>query len=178
MRGLSQVMIIKVVLAVLLVCASAYVSVTLPISENGIPFTAQSLAIFVVAGLFRPKVFLLIICAYLIAGVAGLPVFAEGSSGWAKITGGSGGFLYGFVFSGWVISYLLSQLDRVTLSRSVGVMLLGTLVLFVFGLGHLAVKFGLEKALEYGFYPFWKMALVKAVLAALILFSVMKFNKV
>ncbi len=149
---------------------SAYTSFTIPVIETGIPFTAQSLVIFVAAGLLKPTNFLAAIILYLILGVAGLPVFAEGSSGWSRIVGSSGGFLYGFIFSGLVISYCASTLEEKTFPKLIGLMILGTGVLFVFGLGHLSYKFGIEKALEYGLYPFWKMALVKAILAGIAVF--------
>lgn len=156
----------------LLLClvASAYISVTLPISEKGIPFTAQSLAVFVIAALVRPREFLLIITAYLFLGIVGFPVFAEGTAGWEKIIGGSGGFLYGFLFSGLVISYLVDRESKNSFWSMILTMIIGTIVLFTFGLGHLTMKYGLVKAIEYGLTPFWMMALVKAGLAGILVF--------
>lgn len=155
------------VIALLTLIVSAYISITLPISEKGIPFTAQSLVVFVIAGLFKPGHTAAIIGSYLLLGLVGLPVFAEGTAGWEKLAGASGGFLYGFLIAGVVISLLTKTVE----SEKSGVlmaMLIGTVVLFIFGLGQLCYKFGWSKALEYGFYPFWKMALVKALLAALV----------
>ena len=161
---------IPYLVSLLLISLSAYISVTLPISEKGIPFTAQSLMIFVVAGLLKPRMFLAVIISYLLLGIAGLPIFAEGTSGWAKIVGSSGGFLYGFVISGLAISYGLKSSNKSSLVKVSGIMIIGTICLFVCGLGHLAMKFGYAKALEYGLYPFWKMALLKAFLAAIAVF--------
>lgn len=160
----------KFVLALLALIASAYISITLPISEKGIPFTAQSLMVFYLAGIFKPKTIGLIILSYLLLGSLGLPVFAEGSSGWSKLTGASGGFLYGFLFSGLVISSMIGKSGKVKMSTVLWAMLLGTIVLFCCGLGQLSYKFGWSKALEYGFYPFWIMALVKAGIAAFLVF--------
>ena len=159
------------VLALLLLIASAYISVTLPISEKGIPFTAQSLVVFIIAGLFKPKSSGLIILAYLLLGLIGLPVFAEGSAGWEKLAGASGGFLYGFLFAGIAISMIIIGNTSSFMLVFIA-MLLGTIILFFFGLGQLTYKFGWEKALEYGLYPFWQMALVKALLAALVVLAV------
>ena len=160
----------KGALSLIAIIVSAYVAITLPISE-GIPFTAQSLVIFIVAGLLRPRLYFLVIISYLLLGSVGAPVFAEGSSGWEKIKGGSGGFLYGFLFSGWVISQL-SHSGSTNLVRILVIMMVGTVVLFTFGVGHLTVKFGFEKALDYGFHPFWKMGLVKAALAGIVVYGV------
>jgi len=133
------------------------------------------LVVFILAGLLRPKDFFIAITSYLILGIAGAPVFAEGSSGWSKVAGASGGFLYGFMFSGLLISFLLSKAQRKKLYIILVIMLIGTLVLFTFGLGHLSMKFGWTKALQYGLYPFWKMALVKAFLAGLVVFVINSF---
>ncbi len=168
---MNKASLIGAVLALLLLIASAYISVTLPISEKGIPFTAQSLVVFVIAGLFRPKSSALIIGVYLLLGLMGLPVFAEGSAGWDKLAGASGGFLYGFMFAGIAISMIIK--GNISSSRWVFfAMFSGTIILFFFGLGQLTYKFGWEKALEYGLYPFWQMALVKALLAALVVLAV------
>lgn len=161
-----------ILLALLLLIGSAYVSVTLPISEKGIPFTAQSLVVFVVAGLLRPKEFFIVLISYLMLGAFGLPVFAEGSSGWSKLAGASGGFLYGFLISGLVISYLLRHSSQNALSKILAIMLLGTVILFCCGLAQLSYKFGWGKAFEYGLYPFWIMGLVKAMLAGIVVFAI------
>jgi len=158
---------LKVLFALLVLIASAYVSFDLNIAETKMPFTAQSLVVFVVAALLKPKTFFIVIISYLTLGVVGLPVFADGSSGWSKIIGGSGGFLYGFVFSGLFISFCFLKISC-HWSNSLLVMLLGTVMLFVFGLGQLIFLFGIEKALEYGLYPFWKMAIIKAIVATIL----------
>jgi len=162
---------LKSFLALLIIITSAYVSLTLPISEAGIPFTAQSLVVFVVAALLTPREFLIVIASYLLLGGIGLPVFAEGSAGWDKLIGPSGGFLIGFLFSGLFISLSMNRLSR-PFFKILTVMLEATLVLFLFGLGMLTYKFGFPKALEYGFHPFWIMAVVKAILATFIVYAV------
>jgi len=158
-------------LSLLAIIASAFISVTLPIGTEGIPFTAQSLMIFIVAGLSRPKYSFIIILIYLLLGIIGVPVFADGSSGWSKIVGPSGGFLYGFLVSGVAISLVLDD-KKASLSKVLFAMLIGTFLLFGCGVGHLAYKFGMPKGLEYGLYPYWKMGLVKAVLATFVVFGV------
>ncbi len=163
-----------VLLPLLALIASAYISVSIP--GLSIPFTAQSLAVFVIAGLLVPKYFLIVILSYLGLGIGGVPVFAEGTSGLSKVLGNSGGFLYGFIFSGAVIAYSISKDFKSPLTRLINVMLLATVVLFVFGVGHLAIKLDVQKSLLYGLYPYWKMALVKALLAALLVWVIGRFK--
>lgn len=161
-------------LPLLSLIASAYISVSIP--GLSIPFTAQSLVVFVLAALLTPQYFLIVILSYLGMGIAGVPVFAEGTAGLAKVLGNSGGFLYGFVFSGLAIGFSTKGQIQIPLVRLINVMLLATVVLFIFGVGHLAVKLDMQKALLYGLYPYWKMALVKAVVAALIVWLVRRIS--
>lgn len=163
---------LKIIFSLLAICAASYISFTLPISEAGIPFTAQSLVIFIVAGLLKPKEVLLVINAYYLLGIVGLPVFADGTSGIEKMMGPSGGFLYGFAFSSLFIASTLKFIEKKSFPHYLFIFLAATIVLFIFGLSHLGFKFGFQKALEYGFYPFWKMALVKAILATFLVYYV------
>lgn len=146
----------------------------MPISKSGIPFTAQSLAVFVVAAFLNVHEVKVALLAYFFLGITGLPVFAEGTAGIDKVMGPSGGFLYGFAFAGLFISTMIEDFKPLKFHQLLLIFVSATFVLFVFGLGHLALKFSVEKALEYGFYPFWKMALVKALLATFIIYFVKK----
>ena len=158
-----------------MICLSAHLSITLPISESGIPFTAQSLMVFVIAGIVNTSEFRLIILTYLFLGVLGLPIFADGTSGIDKIIGSSGGFLYGFLFSGIFIGSMIAYFKPIKLYHLLCIFFLATFVLFAFGIGHLSIKFGFEKALEYGWFPFWKMGFFKAFLATLIVSLVKRY---
>ena len=82
-------------LGLLLICLGAMISIDLPWKDNGIPITGQSLAVLVVGIVLGPNRGLLVIAIYLIAGLAGLPVFAKGASGIDTLKGGRGGFMRG-----------------------------------------------------------------------------------
>ena len=75
-------------LGVLLICLGAMVSIDLTWKGGGIPITGQSLAVLVVGFVLGRKLGLLVIAIYLIAGLAGLPVFAKGASGIDTVLGG------------------------------------------------------------------------------------------
>lgn len=151
-----------------MICASAYVTFTIPITESGIPFTLQSLAVFVVAGMMNSHEAKLCLFAYFFLGIIGVPIFADGTAGISKVMGPSGGFLYGFGFSGWFIASMIDEFKPMPWYGLLLIFFIATLILFGFGLGHLAFKFDFNKALEYGFHPFWKIGLLKALLAAII----------
>ena len=56
-------------------------------------------------------------------------------------------------------------------------MLIGTIIIVFFGLIQLTFLYGFEKALEYGFYPFIRGAIIKIVLGALALQAYYSFMK-
>ena len=161
-------------LGLLLICLGAMVSIDLPWKGGGIPITGQSLAVLVVGFVLGRKLGLLVIAIYLIAGLAGLPVFAKGASGIDTLLGGSGGFLYGFLVGGYVCGALQENGFGASFDESLIVMAIGTALILICGIAQLTFLYGLEKALEYGFWPFWPGALVKIILGAVIIYYIPK----
>lgn len=161
-------------LGLLLVCLGAMVSIDLPWKGGGIPVTGQSLAVLVVGFVLGRKLGLLVIAIYLIAGLAGLPVFAKGASGIGTLLGGSGGFLYGFLVGGYVCGALQENGFGGSFAEVLIVMAIGTALILICGIAQLTFLYGLEKALEYGFWPFWPGAIIKIILGAAIVYFVPK----
>jgi len=62
-----------------------------------VPLTLQTLAVLLVAGTLGSKRGTLAVAAYLLEGMAGLPVFAMWSAGPAYLLGTTGGYLVGFL---------------------------------------------------------------------------------
>jgi biotin transport system substrate-specific component len=134
-----------------------------------VPFTFQSLIVFIAAASLKPKEFLACIILYLLLGIAGVPVFAEGTSGIEKILGGSGGFLYGFAFSGYFISSYFDKDNSTSYIAILNLMIQATVILFFFGLLHLSLLYGFNNALSYGLFPFWKASLLKVLYASILI---------
>ena len=53
-------------------------------------------------------------------------------------------------------------------------MAIGTALILICGIAQLTFLHGLDKALEYGFWPFWPGALVKIILGAVIIYYIPK----
>jgi biotin transporter BioY len=51
-------------------------------------------------------------------------------------------------------------------------MTIGTALILVCGLAQLTYLYGLDKALEYGFWPFWPGAIMKIILGAVIVYYI------
>ena len=89
-NGISGVALSALFTALLSVCAM----ITVP---GPIPFTMQTFAVFMIAGLLPLKYSLPCYFAYLFLGIAGLPVFSGFSGGFGVIIGPTGGYLLGFL---------------------------------------------------------------------------------
>ena len=92
--------IIKVIAGVALI--SLFAPIEFHFSQD-IPITLQSLLVLVVPMIIGPVWGSLAVLTYLILGFAGLPVFANGSSGLEKLWGPTGGFLLGFLIAAPVV---------------------------------------------------------------------------
>ena len=161
-------------LGLLLVCLGAMVSIDLPWKGGGIPITGQSLAVLVVGFVLGRKRALFAIALYLILGVMGFPIFAKGASGIDTLMGGSGGFLYGFLVGGYVCGALQENGFGDSFAEGLIVMAIGTALILICGIAQLTFLYGLDKALEYGFWPFWPGAIVKIILGAVIVYYIPK----
>lgn len=131
---------------------SAQVSVTLP-SITPVPFTLQTFSVLLVGaslGWFRA---LLGIGLYVVAGIAGVPWFEGGSSGFV---GATSGYLYGFVAAAALVGWLSQRGEDRRYVSSVGQMVLGSAVIYAFGVSGIMyhAEVGLAEGLAIGMAPF------------------------
>lgn len=145
-----------------------------------VPVTGQTLGVLLVGMLLGARRAALSMCLYLAQGAAGLPVFAGGAAGAIHLMGPTAGYLFAFVPAAMLVgSFARLGFDRKVLP-ALFAMTLGTLVIFAGGLAVLyafafsgagaeggAIESG--AVLSLGLYPFIPGAIVKMVLAALLL---------
>ena len=159
-------------LGVLFIIFGAMIDVDVPWKDGAIPVTGQSLAVLVVAFVLGRKTGMLAIAVYLILGLLGLPIFANGASGIATLMGGSGGFLYGFLVGGYACGLLQEKGYERTYANGLVAMAAGTALILICGIAQLSFLYGFEKALQYGLLPFWPGAIVKIILGAAIVYYI------
>jgi len=159
----------KILFAVLFIALFAQISVSVPVGESDIPITGQTFAILLIAYIFKRTIGTIAVFFYLLIGVIGLPVFADGKSGWEILIGGSGGFLLGFIFAAYIVGYLGEKEWLTSFPKSLFAMTIGTVIILFFGVSRLAFIYGFDSAMEYGLYPFWKGAIIKIIFGAAIL---------
>lgn len=145
---------------------AAQISFTIP-SISPVPYTLQTFAVLLVGASFGAVRGALAMALYLLAGLAGVPWFAEQASGYelAKVTMG---YLAGFIVAAAVVGYLSSRGNDRRFLSSTAEMFLGTLIIYAIGVPVLmnALDVNLATGLEYGLYPFVITDTLKVLAAA------------
>lgn len=77
-----------------------------------VPFTLQTLAVFLAGGLLGWKRGTLSVAIYILLGIAGVPVFAEFSGGLRVLLGMTGGYIIGFLFTAAAVGFMCEKLGR------------------------------------------------------------------
>jgi biotin transport system substrate-specific component len=156
-RGLA------VALGALVVAAAAQIVVPVPMSP--VPMTLQPLAVLAIGGLLGARAGAGALVLYLALGMLGLPVFAAGGSGVARLLGPTGGYLLAFPIAAGVTGALVGVAP--TLARTLLACAAGMVLIHLGGVSQLALLGG-DPALAFrvGFVPFLTGDLLKIGLAA------------
>ncbi|MCH7994103.1 MAG: biotin transporter BioY [Planctomycetes bacterium] len=158
---------LKIVAGCAIIVLGAQVRIPLPPSP--VPMTLQLMGVLFVGLTLAPTQAVSAAVLYLLCGAAGLPVFAAGSAG---VFGPTGGYLVGFVASAWLVSYMRGR-SEVGLGRLLLAATCGTVVVFVLGVGWLAVWPGeVGLSLKTGFFPFALKAALQVPLVAVLVFQI------
>ncbi|GAP06219.1 MAG TPA: biotin transporter BioY [Anaerolinea thermolimosa] len=142
-----------------------------------VPVTGQTLGVLLAGALLGSKRGAMTVLTYLLQGVLGLPVFAGGTSGLARVFGPTGGYLLGFVVAAFVVGWLSERgWDRrfITMIFS---MLIGNAVIYTLGLPWLAIYVGWGSVMKLGLVPFIAGDILKVILAAMILPQIWRWVK-
>lgn len=153
---------------VLLLAGLAQVEVPLPFTP--VPITGQTFGVLLIGATLGSKRGAASVIAYITAGALGLPFFAGGASGLRILTGATAGYLAGFIAAAYVIGRLSERGLERSLRTSLIPFLLGTVVIYVFGVAWLSTLVGgLKQALALGVVPFLVGDTIKLLAAALTL---------
>jgi biotin transport system substrate-specific component len=132
-----------------------------------VPITGQTFAVLLTGAVLGPRRAALAQLLYLVEGAAGLPVFAGGAFGLAKLAGPTGGYLLAFPFAAALTGWLAARGWDRRFDTMLLAMLLGSSVIFACGLAQLARFVPAGQLLRVGLVPFVPGDLVKSSLAAL-----------
>ena len=129
-----------------------------------VPMTMQTFVIFLIGMTYSVRLSFATVAFYLFQGAIGLPVFAAGG-GVAYLVGPTAGYLYGMLFASIVISYLANLGFSKTYFKATVSLLIGSAIIFSFGIIYLGYIIGFEKAVAAGLLPFIPSELFKIALA-------------
>jgi biotin transport system substrate-specific component len=148
-----------------LTAVGAFISI--PIGP--VPIVLQNMFVYLAGLLLGSRWGLASVGVYLLAGAVGLPVFAGGLGGIARLIGPTGGYLIGYLPTVFLISKIAHKAHPRVIS-DVLAMICGTLVLYACGVLWLKIVSGmpLTQTLALGMYPFLIGDAIKIAAAAAI----------
>lgn len=161
---------IKISISIILIIAtSIFAQMRFFIPGNPVPITFQTLGILLMGGILGPKWGLGSILAYVVIGIAGLPVFQGGNGGLDYITGVTGGYIIGFILASTSVGFLTKiGLNK---SKSIWAYIIGTILVYIPAIIWLSIfDFGWPKQgmmLAEAVYPFLIGDMIKAIVASL-----------
>jgi biotin transport system substrate-specific component len=140
--------VVRAALLAALTGAFAYVSFPNPVSP--VTISLQVLGVFLAGLLLGPVWGSLSMVLYLAAGAVGAPVFAGGSSGVGSLVGQSGGYLWSYPVAAFAVGAIahggleLRDPAERSLVRLVGAMVVGTAIIYAFGVVGLSLVLDLS----------------------------------
>ncbi len=138
------------------------------IVRTPVPLTGQTFGVLIVGGALGARRGFAAVALYVLLGLVGLPFFAEGKGGSAVILGATGGYLIGFMVAGAVVGRLAELGWDRHIGGAIGMMLIGSVLIYAIGLPWLAVVLHLSPAdtIAAGLTPFIAWDLAKLAVAA------------
>ena len=183
----TQTKIIKSLIVIFLGSIALIISAKVKIPFYPVPMTMQTFMVLLIGVSFGYKIGLATVSLYLFEGIAGLPVFSnspEKGVGMIYFMGPTMGYLIGFLLAVFLTGYL--RLDDWTKKDVANIkiffnnlikLLISVSVIYLLGLLWLSYLIGYEKALLFGFKPFWIAELFKILLLAFLTPLALKFRK-
>lgn len=134
-----------------LMAVGAYIAI--PVGP--VPIVLQNLFVLLAGLLLGGRWGVISVAVYLLAGAVGLPVFAGGTGGIGKFVGPTGGYLVGFLAAVYIVGSISEKGGSRVVFDVIG-MIMGTAIIYVFGVSWLKVATGMSiaKACAVGMFPF------------------------
>ncbi|MFM8998869.1 MAG: biotin transporter BioY [Actinomycetota bacterium] len=145
-----------------------FAQVSIPLPFTPVPLTGQTLGVLLIGAALGPRRSAISLAIYLLAGAVGLPLYAGGASGWAAVTGPTGGYLVGFIAAAGVVGAMAARgFDRRP-GTTLAAYATGSVIIYLFGATWLAVALGIGAAEAFGLgvAPFLLGDAMKALIAA------------
>lgn len=177
-KQILSIVYVALFAAIISVCSI----VSIPI--NSIPITLQLLGVCLAAGFLGWYRGTLSVVIYILLGIIGVPVFAGGTSGIAKLVSPTGGYIVGFIFTALIIDLFVKFFGR-KLYILIIAMAIGVIVCYAFGTAWFMILYnsspdksiGLGSALMLCVVPYLPFDAVKIVISAVLVNRLHKYIK-
>jgi biotin transport system substrate-specific component len=139
---------------------SLLAQIAIPVPGSPVPVTGQTLAVLLIGTTYGARLGFITFATYLLAGIAGAPIFAPSATaanhGLDRLVGATGGYLVGMLIASLLLGYLADRKADQQFRTSFPALLLGDLVIFTFGLAWLHASLDVTWAATFkaGLTPF------------------------
>ena len=148
---------------------AALAQIAIPVPGSPVPVTGQTLAVYLIGTTYGARLGFATFATYLLAGIAGAPVFAPAATqGLARLTGATGGYLIGMLVATLILGALADRKADQKFKTSFPSLILGSVIVFTFGLIWLNVSLNLTWAqtISAGLTPFIFGEIIKIAITA------------
>ena len=139
---------------------SLLAQIAIPVPGSPVPVTGQTLAVLLIGTTYGARLGFITFATYLLAGIAGAPIFAPSATaanhGLDRLLGATGGYLVGMLVASLLLGYLADRKADQKFRTSFPALLLGDLVIFTFGLAwlHASLDMTWTATFKAGLTPF------------------------
>jgi len=148
---------------------AALAQIAIPVPGSPVPVTGQTLAVYLIGTTYGARLGFATFSTYLLAGIAGAPVFAPAATvGLARLTGATGGYLIGMLVATLILGALADRKADQKFKTSFPALIFGSVIVFAFGLIWLNVSLNLTWAqtISAGLTPFIFGEVIKIAITA------------
>jgi biotin transport system substrate-specific component len=139
---------------------AAMAQISIPVPGSPVPVTGQTLAVLLIGTTYGAAMGAATFATYLLAGIAGAPIFAPSATsanhGIDRLLGATGGYLFGMLVASILLGYLADRKADQKFVTSFPALLLGDAVIFTFGLLwlHASLDLSWSATIAAGLTPF------------------------
>ncbi len=166
-RGRVVTNIALVIAGSVIIALAAQIAVPIPFTP--VPLTLSPLAVLIVGIVLGSRRGAAAAILYLLEGLSGLPVGAQGHGGPLWLIGPTAGYLYAYPFAAFITGWFSERGWSNSLPRAFAAMLIALAVIYAGGWSWLAVLAGPRAAFGMAIVPFVIADLVKIAIGAALL---------